>query len=139
MLASTIRRTTRTALAVYPLARGYVAMFLSVAAAVFYRGSRQDVYDILLQVTVHNRGPEDARVHVLPTLWFRHTWSWAGGIERPGLRGATDPSGHSVVCADKRWAAVLPGLVQGWMLECRIGDNDADDEQYQSADFHEAR
>jgi hypothetical protein len=47
MLASTITRTTRTALAVYPLARGYAAMFLSVAAAVFYRGSRQDVYNIL--------------------------------------------------------------------------------------------
>jgi hypothetical protein len=56
--------------------------------------------DILLQVTVHNRGPEDARLHVLPTLWFRHTWSWAGGIERPGVRGTTDPSGRSLVCAD---------------------------------------
>ena len=35
--------------------------------------------DLLMQVTVHNRGPDDAELHVLPMLWFRHTWSWAGG------------------------------------------------------------
>ena len=56
--------------------------------------------DLLLQVTVHNRGPDDARVHVLPTLWFRHTWSWAGGSEHPGLRATADPEGRSMVCAD---------------------------------------
>ncbi|HEX3958299.1 MAG TPA: hypothetical protein VHZ03_17010 [Trebonia sp.] len=55
--------------------------------------------DLLLQVTVHNRGPDDARLHVLPTLWFRHTWSWAGGIERPGLRAA-QADGRSVIRAD---------------------------------------
>src|SRR5438477_263386 len=41
--------------------------------------------DVLMRVTVHNRGPDDAELHVLPTLWFRHTWSWAGGTERPML------------------------------------------------------
>ena len=32
--------------------------------------------DILMRVTVHNRGPETATIHVLPHLWFRNTWSW---------------------------------------------------------------
>jgi len=32
--------------------------------------------DVLVRVTVANRGPEPARLHVLPTLWFRNTWSW---------------------------------------------------------------
>ena len=32
--------------------------------------------DILVRLTVENRGPEEAAVHVLPTLWFRNTWSW---------------------------------------------------------------
>ena len=41
--------------------------------------------DILMLVSVRNNGPDDAVLHVLPTLWFRHTWSWAGGDERPGL------------------------------------------------------
>ena len=39
-----------------------------------------------MQVSVHNRGPDDAEVHLLPTLWFRHTWSWAGGTDQPSLR-----------------------------------------------------
>jgi hypothetical protein len=46
--------------------------------------------DILIRLTVSNRGPEKATVHVLPTLWFRNTWSWGRkneeGNERPGLR-----------------------------------------------------
>ena len=32
--------------------------------------------DILIRIEVANRGPEAARLHVLPTLWFRNTWSW---------------------------------------------------------------
>jgi hypothetical protein len=48
--------------------------------------------DILCRVTVHNRGPEAAPVHVLPTLWFRNTWSWGEPVERPRLTATTD--GH---------------------------------------------
>jgi hypothetical protein len=44
--------------------------------------------DILIRVTVHNRGPEAARLHVLPTLWFRNTWSWKAGTPKPSLREA---------------------------------------------------
>ena len=32
--------------------------------------------DLLIQITVSNRGPEPAQLHVLPTLWFRNSWSW---------------------------------------------------------------
>lgn len=32
--------------------------------------------DTCIQITVTNRGPESARLHVLPTLWFRNVWSW---------------------------------------------------------------
>lgn len=41
--------------------------------------------DVLMRVTAHNRGPEDATLHLLPTLWFRHTWSWAGDVRVPTL------------------------------------------------------
>jgi Mannosylglycerate hydrolase MGH1-like glycoside hydrolase domain/Glycosyl hydrolase family 63 C-terminal domain len=44
--------------------------------------------DILARITVSNRGPEVARLHVLPTLWFRNTWSWGHHITRPLLRRA---------------------------------------------------
>jgi len=39
--------------------------------------------DILIRVTIQNRGPEAATLHVLPTLWFRNTWSWFGHDESP--------------------------------------------------------
>jgi hypothetical protein len=46
--------------------------------------------DILVRITVHNRGPEEASIHVLPQLWFRNTWSWTANSARPAL-GATGP------------------------------------------------
>ncbi len=42
--------------------------------------------EILARITVVNRGPETARLHVLPTLWFRNTWSWGEHVTRPMLR-----------------------------------------------------
>ncbi len=41
--------------------------------------------DIVCRVTVHNRSDRDAALHVLPTLWFRNTWSWGTGEPRPRL------------------------------------------------------
>ena len=41
--------------------------------------------DILIRITVHNRGPETADLHVLPQLWFRNTWSWGYPIRKPEL------------------------------------------------------
>ena len=45
--------------------------------------------DILINITVANRGPDTARLHVLPTLWFRNTWIWGckheGCTCRPSL------------------------------------------------------
>jgi hypothetical protein len=42
--------------------------------------------DILMKIRVCNRGPEAARLHVLPTVWFRNTWSWGRpGVVRPRL------------------------------------------------------
>jgi hypothetical protein len=38
--------------------------------------------DILIRVTVSNRGPEAARLHLLPTLWFRNTWVWGSALRR---------------------------------------------------------
>lgn len=38
---------------------------------------------VLVWITVHNRGPEAATIHLLPTLWFRNTWSWGGESEKP--------------------------------------------------------
>jgi hypothetical protein len=54
--------------------------------------------DILCRITVHNRSAQDAALHVLPTLWFRNTWSWGTGEARPRL--ARVPSAHPAVRAE---------------------------------------
>jgi Mannosylglycerate hydrolase MGH1-like glycoside hydrolase domain len=53
--------------------------------------------ELLVQITVTNRGPEAATLHVLPTLWFRNTWSWGGNVPRPALRKAAGSA--SVIAA----------------------------------------
>jgi hypothetical protein len=63
-------------------------------AGVFDGGRYFDVYveyakagpeDILVRISVANRGPEAARIHLLPTVWFRNTWSWGKNVQRPVL------------------------------------------------------
>ena len=41
--------------------------------------------DVLVRISVVNRGPERARLALLPTIWFRNTWSWKPGISKPTL------------------------------------------------------
>src|SRR5437016_743365 len=55
---------------------------------VFVEYAKAAPEDILVQVTVHNRGSQPAALHLLPTLWFRNLWSWGGNIARPALRQA---------------------------------------------------
>jgi hypothetical protein len=49
--------------------------------------------DLLIRVTVANRGPEPATLHLLPSIWFRNTWSWNGGA-RPELQKAANALGN---------------------------------------------
>ena len=55
---------------------------------VFVEYAKESPEDILVRITVHNRGPEAARLRVLPTLWFRNTWSWDADQPKPLLREA---------------------------------------------------
>jgi hypothetical protein len=52
---------------------------------VFVEFAKESPEDILIQISVHNRGPQPADLHILPTLWFRNTWSWAGSADRPSM------------------------------------------------------
>ena len=51
--------------------------------------------DILMRITVHNRGPATAPIHILPQAWFRNIWSWSDDYSRPEMSAQT------------------PGIVQG--------------------------
>jgi hypothetical protein len=53
---------------------------------VFVEYAKQSPEDILIRITVYNRGPEAAKLHILPTLWFRNQWSWHTTTDRPNLQ-----------------------------------------------------
>jgi hypothetical protein len=56
--------------------------------------AKADIEDILIKISVSNRGPEAANLRLLPTIWFRNTWSWGQTKDRPELhqaKGAPNP------------------------------------------------
>lgn len=57
---------------------------------VFVEYAKSSPDDISILVTIHNRGPELSTLDVLPTVWFRNTWSWQIGSKRPQLRASED-------------------------------------------------
>ena len=74
----------------------------------FVEYAKADAEDILVRITAVNRGPDAATLHVLPTLWFRNTWSWGKDLRRPHVRASTNLP--SVIAAElehwkygKRW------------------------------------
>src|SRR5579864_7713006 len=52
---------------------------------VFVEYAKEGPEDICCRISVVNRGPEKALLELLPTLWFRNTWAWNIGNERPAL------------------------------------------------------
>jgi hypothetical protein len=66
---------------------------------VFVEFAKQSPEDLLIQISVSNRGPEAATLHVLPTLWFRNIWTWWPGTPKPLLRRVTAQPGFQTVAA----------------------------------------
>ncbi len=66
---------------------------------VFVEYAKSSPEDILIRITVCNRSPEAAVLHVLPHLWFRNTWSCSAGEAKPALRQLTGQPGLSIVGA----------------------------------------
>lgn len=52
---------------------------------VFIEYAKASPNDLLIKITLHNRGPEKAMVHVLPQVWFRNTWAWGYDPYKPGM------------------------------------------------------
>ncbi len=55
--------------------------------------------DILMRVTAYNRGPDTAELHLLPTLWFRNTWSWGDEVDKPTMAADGGVPGTAAVRA----------------------------------------
>jgi hypothetical protein len=65
--------------------------------------------DVLIRITVCNRGLQAASLHLLPTLWFRNTWSWDDNSPKPLLQ-ALDWDGAAAIHAQPAAAPVQPSL-----------------------------
>ena len=66
--------------------------------------------DVLIQYTITNRGPQAAALELLPTLWFRNTWSWGYDDTKPRLSVAESSEQHSTIRAEQ------PALGTYWLI-----------------------
>ncbi len=66
---------------------------------VFVEYAKADVEDVFIKISVANRGDVDASINVLPTIWFRNTWTWQG--EQP--KSSLTAIGDDVIALDNEW------------------------------------
>ena len=69
---------------------------------VFVEYAKGSSEDMLIQITVHNRGPESATLQLLPTLWFRNDWSWGSDVARPTLHQVAQDESGGIVALSHR-------------------------------------
>lgn len=55
---------------------------------VFIEYAKADVDDVLIRITVANRGPDAAEINMLPTVWLRNDWTWSGSEPVSGISSA---------------------------------------------------
>ena len=67
---------------------------------VFVEYIKAEPEDILIQITVANRGPETESIQVLPTLWFRNTWSWDESKPKPSLSQVESTNSFAKIAAN---------------------------------------
>ena len=75
---------------------------------IFIEYAKNTDEDILIRVTAYNRAQEEKPLHILPTLWFRNTWSWFKDAQKPVLKIYDQNDNYSIIEADdsslgKRW------------------------------------
>jgi hypothetical protein len=66
---------------------------------VFVEYAKCAAEDLLVQIRVVNRGPEPSTIHLLPSLWFRNTWTWWSGTTKPSLKQLRNEDGWKVIAA----------------------------------------
>jgi len=82
---------------------------------VFVEYAKASPEDILIRITAENRGPDEAELHCLPTLWFRNVWTWADKASKPEISRCDAQSGMQIL------AAIHPELGKRWL--CVEGDS----------------
>ncbi len=80
---------------------------------VFVEYAKASPEDICIRIQVVNRGPEPAELTVLPTLWFRNTWSWGADIRRPRLKLGEQVNHTSVIETNHEYYGLRRLLCEG--------------------------
>jgi Glycosyl hydrolase family 63 C-terminal domain len=92
---------------------------------VFVEYAKADVEDILIKITAVNRGPERASLKILPSLWFRNTWSWGRDLRRPQMCAATCVP-NSVCTEVRHWQYGKRWLLCAGKPELLFTENETD-------------
>ena len=66
---------------------------------VFVEYAKASPTDLLIQISVSNRGPDGSVIHVLPTFWFRNTWTWWPAEPKPSLKDEFKGNGAATIAA----------------------------------------
>jgi Mannosylglycerate hydrolase MGH1-like glycoside hydrolase domain len=67
---------------------------------VFVEYAKAAPEDLLIKISIFNRGDQPAEIHVLPTLWFRNTWSWVSDMPRQRLKQVKGPGETTTIAAN---------------------------------------
>ena len=84
----------------------------------FVEYAKADTEDILIKITVANRGPEAASLRLLPTIWFRNTWSWGDSTRRPELHRGDAPRPDPVIELDITISRAIAGCTAKARQNC---------------------
>ena len=84
---------------------------------------------IHIRIHVANRGPEPATLHLLPSLWFRNTWSWSRNARRPRLRAMPAPGGAAVAVEAAHETLGIYRLYGAQPAELLFTENDSNHER----------
>jgi hypothetical protein len=83
---------------------------------IFIEYAKTSPDDLAIRIEIHNRGPEDADLWVLPHLWFRNTWAWTNPAGPEPSIEAVARKDCAAICADDRNAAPPANLPVEWRL-----------------------
>jgi len=86
--------------------------------------AKPDEFSAIAQVRITNKGPESAKIWVLPHLWFRNKWSWREGTERPSITRSGD---HTLVANSSRYSNIRLEVPDA--QEFLFTENDTDTEK----------
>ena len=70
---------------------------------VFVEYAKGGPEDVLIEITVENRGPEAATLDLLPSVWFRNTWTWKPHRKRPALAAVSRADGRPAIELDESY------------------------------------